>query len=212
MPGLWGFFLFSLGQQRSISPPPSSPPATGFLFLAESVVCGIGKVEILQYSLMSTGPFIARLWTEKSKYHNTISRHAGPPFARLRTEKSKYYTYNSRHAAPLVAISTACRALVARSWTEKSKYHTCNSRHAAPLVAIRKSKSRNLPLTKYFITTLLVICQKSQYFVAPLALIHCNLGSISLTFYVQLLDAKISKVQKRLTAWLYFLRFWDLFA
>jgi hypothetical protein len=35
--------------------------ATGFLFLAESVVCGIGKVEILQYSLMSTGPFIARL-------------------------------------------------------------------------------------------------------------------------------------------------------
>ena len=62
-------------------------------FLAELVVFGIGKVEILQYYLIPMLPgkdemlqyhltacraFVTRLRAEKSKYHNTIPRHAAP--------------------------------------------------------------------------------------------------------------------------------------
>jgi hypothetical protein len=44
-----------------------------------SISClGTGKVEILQYYLTACRAFVTRLQTEKSKYHNTISRHAAP--------------------------------------------------------------------------------------------------------------------------------------
>ena len=77
----------------------------------------------------------------------------------LAQKKSKYYSSISCLGTGKVEILqyylTACRAFVTRLQTEKSKYHNTISRHAAPLVAIKKYKSRNLSLTKYFITTLL---------------------------------------------------------
>jgi hypothetical protein len=72
---------------------PSKPCHGLSTFLAELVVFGIGKVEILQYYLIPMLPgkvemlqyyltacraFVTRLRAEKSKYHNTIPRHAAP--------------------------------------------------------------------------------------------------------------------------------------
>jgi len=79
----------------------------------------------------------------------------------LAQKKSKYYSSISCLGTGKVEILqyylTACRAFVTRLRTEKSKYHNTISWHAAPLVAINKYKSQNLSLTKYFITTLLLV-------------------------------------------------------
>jgi hypothetical protein len=80
-------------------------------------------------------PFVGRLWREKSKYYNTIPRHAGPSVARLQTEKSKYHNTISRHAGPFIAeferksrnitiLSHGMPRLMSLSWSIKVEiYH-----------------------------------------------------------------------------------------
>ena len=80
--------------------------------------------------------FVARLWTEKSKYHTTISRHAAPlcPIVNGKVEISQYYL-------------TARCAFVSRLRTEKPK--AFNFFFSSGISCLWHRKSRNITVLSH---------------------------------------------------------------